>query len=63
MLLCYNISVLNEREEMIKMKYLVHYYVEGFGGQKEYFKTLKEAKKFIEEKITTYAEDVEIIKL
>lgn len=45
------------------MKYLVHYYVEGFGGQKEYFKTLKEAKKFIEEKITTYAEDVEIIKL
>lgn len=46
---------------MIKMKYLVHYYVEGFGGQKEYFNTLKEAKKYADE-VKSYAEDVEIIK-
>lgn len=45
------------------MKYLVHYYVEGFGGQKEYFKTLEEAMEFVDNKITNYAEDVEIIKL
>ena len=46
------------------MKYLVRYYVEGFGGQKSYFKSLKEAEKFVE-KIKTYsmAEDIEIIKL
>ena len=44
------------------MKYLVHYYVEGFGGQKEYFKTLKEAKNFVNN-LSEYAEDIEIIKL
>ena len=45
------------------MRYLVHYYVEGFGGQKRYFKTLKEVKDFINNTITSYAENVEIIKL
>ena len=44
------------------MKYLVHYYVEGFGGQKEYFKTLKEAEEYVNN-LTEYAENVEIIKL
>lgn len=45
------------------MKYLVHYYVEGFGGQKEYFKTYEEAVEFVNNKITSYAEDVEIVEL
>lgn len=45
------------------MKYLVHYYVEGFGGQKEYFKTLEEARNFVINKITSYAEDIEIMEL
>lgn len=45
------------------MRYLVHYYVEGFGGQKEYFKTLKEAEEFVNNKITSYAEDIEILEV
>lgn len=44
------------------MKYLVHYWVEGFGGQKRYFETYEEAEKYVD-KISNYAEDVEIIKL
>lgn len=44
------------------MRYLVHYYVEGFGGQKEYFKTFEEAEKYVDQ-LSEYAEDVEIIKL
>lgn len=45
------------------MKYLVHYWIEGFGGQKEYFETLEEANDFIENKMTSYAEEIEIIEL
>lgn len=45
------------------MRYLVHYYVEGFGGQKEYFKTLKEAEEFVNNKITDYAENIEIMEV
>ena len=45
------------------MKYLVHYWIENFGGQKEYFETLEEANDFIDNKLTNYAEEVEIIKL
>ena len=45
------------------MKYLVHYYVEGFGGQKRYFKTIKEAEDFINNEIIEYAENIEIIKV
>lgn len=45
------------------MRYLVRYYVEGFGGQKKYFKTFKEAERFVNNDITTYAEDIMIIKL
>ena len=48
------------------MKYVVHYYVEGFRGQKEYFENLKKAKKYViclYEKLENYAEDIEIIKL
>ena len=44
------------------MKYLVHYWVEGFGGQKRYFKTYKEAEKYANE-LDDYAEEIEIIKL
>lgn len=50
-------------KEVNNMKYLVHYYVEGFGGQKEYFETYEQALDFINNKITSYAEDVQIIKL
>lgn len=45
------------------MKYIVRYWVEGFGGQKEYFETLEEANDFIDNKMTSYAEEVEIIKV
>lgn len=45
------------------MKYLVRYWVEGFGGQKEYFETFEQACDFVDNKITSYAEEVEIIKL
>lgn len=44
------------------MKYLVHYWVEGFGGQKRYFETYEEAEKHAN-KVSNYAEDIEIIKL
>lgn len=44
------------------MKYLVHYWVEGFGGQKRYFETYEEAEKYVDT-VTSYAQDVEIIKL
>ena len=62
MLLCYNIHVIKKRKEMIEMKYLVHYWVEGFGGQKRYFETYEEAEKHAN-KVSGYAEDIEIIKL
>lgn len=45
------------------MNYIVRYWVEGFGGQKEYFRTYEEAEYFIDNKITKYAEDIEIIKV
>lgn len=48
---------------MNNMKYLVHYYVEGFGGQKEYFDTLQEAQDFIHYRITSYAEDITITRI